>query len=132
MLKLEVIGNLGANAEIKNDNGRTFVQFRVAHTDKFTDISGVKHENTTWIQCFITGDAKGLLQYLTKGTKVFVRGDMQLRVYSSEKERKMVAGVSIAVREIELCGSLPKQEVHDENGVIYTVDTSGMITAKAF
>ena len=37
MLKVEMIGNLGADAEIKDHQGRKFVSFRVAHTEKWTD-----------------------------------------------------------------------------------------------
>ena len=37
MIKLEIIGNLGADAEIKQYNGNKFVSFRVAHTDKWVD-----------------------------------------------------------------------------------------------
>lgn len=132
MLKGEVIGNIGADAEHKNENGRNYVTFRVAHTDSFVDLAGIKHENTVWVQCFLLGDGGNLTRYLTKGTKVYCRGDMQLRVYSSEKQRQMIAGVSLSVREIELCGAAKKQEVHDSNGVIYSVDSSGLITEKAF
>ena len=32
MLKVEIIGNLGADAEIKEANGSKFVTMRVAHT----------------------------------------------------------------------------------------------------
>jgi len=46
MMKLEVIGNLGANAERKSQNGRAFVQFNVAHSEKFV-INGVPTEKTT-------------------------------------------------------------------------------------
>ena len=31
MLKAQVIGNLGADAEVKSSNGKQFVSFRVAH-----------------------------------------------------------------------------------------------------
>ena len=34
MLKIEVIGNLGAAAEVKSNNGENFVTFRVASTNK--------------------------------------------------------------------------------------------------
>ena len=39
MIKLEIIGNLGADAEVKVYNGNKFVTFRVAHTDKWGLVS---------------------------------------------------------------------------------------------
>ena len=37
MLKLVIIGNLGADAELRNANGAQFLSFRVAHSDRWTD-----------------------------------------------------------------------------------------------
>lgn len=33
MIRLEIVGNLGADAEIKDYNGSKFVSFRVAHSE---------------------------------------------------------------------------------------------------
>ena len=37
MIRLEIVGNLGADAEIKDYNGNKFVSFRVAHSEKWVD-----------------------------------------------------------------------------------------------
>lgn len=104
MFKIEVLGNLGADAEIKNDNGRTYVQFSVADTRRFRSEDGTDHEITNWVTCFMKNAESEVVKYLKKGTKVFVRGNGDLRVYSSAKDRMMKAGVSINVSEIELAG----------------------------
>ena len=104
MFKVEVIGNLGADAVVKSENGRDWIQFNVAHTEKWTAADGSVHESTQWISCFINGKETRALPYLVKGKQVFVRGDAKLRTYSSEKERGIVAGISINVREFELIG----------------------------
>lgn len=104
MLKLEVIGNLGADAELREYNGKQFVAFRLAHSESWNDQQGNKHESTVWVSCTMNGNAGGLLQYLKTGTKVFVRGDMTVRVYSSPATHQMEAGVNLNVREVELCG----------------------------
>lgn len=127
MLKLEIIGNLGGDAVVSNDNGRNFIKFRIAHTDKFTDKGGTTHENTTWVNCFMQGSGGNLLQYLQKGTKVYCRGDVQLRTFQDNKTHETVAGLSISVRELELCGTTPKQIVHDSDGVCYKVRADGML-----
>lgn len=124
MFKCEVIGNLGADAQIKGENGKQFIAFNVAHTDKWTDEAGQQHEETTWVQCIINDTAAKVLPFLLKGKSVFVRGNARLRVFSSAKERRMVAGVTINVRDIELIGGqvdlIPRQ-LNDEQGVIYPV-----------
>ena len=124
MFKLEVIGNLGADATIKGESGKEFVSFNVAHTDRWTDDAGTKHETTTWVQCIINDTKSKVCQYLVKGKTVYVRGSARLRVYSSEKERRMVAGVTLNVQDIELIGGqvdeVPRK-LNDDKGLLYPI-----------
>lgn len=111
MFKLEIIGNLGADAELHNDNGREYLSFRLAHTDRFTNQqTGEITERTVWVSCFYNGRLEKLHPYLVKGTRLFVRGNGQLRIYSSEKTRQMEAGISCNVSELELCGGMTSED----------------------
>lgn len=125
MLKFEVSGNLGADAEIREANGSKFVAFRVAHTDKWTGEDGVKHESTAWIDCTMSNIESKVIPYLKAGTKVFVRGNGSARVYSSPKLKKMVAGLQVAVTEVELVGGqaelVPRQLIVPEDGALVDV-----------
>lgn len=129
MIRLEVIGNLGADAVQKNDNGHSYIHFRVAHTDKFTDLqSGQVKETTTWISCFYSGRADAILPYLTTGTKVFVRGHVALAIYSSPKTHAMEAGITMRVSELELCGGMNKAEkkvVEDARRIVEEMAANG-------
>lgn len=109
MIKIEVIGHLGANVEIKNADGKQFATCRIAHTDKFTDAQGVVHSTTQWVDVIINAQSK-VLPYLVTGTQVFVRGDANLRVYSSAKDKCMKAGITIRANEIQLLSSKPKSD----------------------
>ena len=114
MIKLEIIGNLGADAQLLVYNGNKFVSFRIANTDAWTDkATGEIKKSTQWISCTLNGDGGNLLPYLKKGTKIFVRGNAQIVVYSSPKTHQMEAGVNLFVREIELCGG-SKEEAHPQ------------------
>lgn len=124
MFKSIVIGNLGADAQVKESNGSKFVTFRVAHTESYTDQSGQKHESTTWIDCIMSNAESKVVPYLKKGVKVYVSGNCSLRVFSSAKYRQMMAGAQINVQSVELLGGstdeVPRQLV-DANGVIHQV-----------
>lgn len=109
MIKIEVIGHLGANVEIKSADGKQFATCRIAHTDKFTDTQGVVHSTTQWVDVIINAQSK-VLPYLITGTQVFVRGDANLRVYSSAKDKCMKAGLTIRANEIQLLSSKPKSD----------------------
>lgn len=105
MFKIDVIGNLGADAERRVSNGDTYVTFRVAHTVKSVDIqSGEVIHEAVWVSCSKAGECTNLIPYLRKGTKVFVRGNAQLKVYTGH-DGKPHAGINLFVHELELCGS---------------------------
>lgn len=138
MFKVEVIGNLGADAVVKSVSGSSFISFRIAHTSKYRGADEEQHERTQWIDVIISNPESPILPYLKEGSKVFVRGNGALRVYSSPKLRAMVAGLTINAVEVELCGgkvdAVPSRLVVPETGVLVEVtkayhvnlDTSNM------
>ena len=73
MKQLTIIGNLGADAELKVLNGRECVTFRVADTENYTNAQGQKVEQTTWYDCVLNNNGGQLLRYLSRGTKVMVQ-----------------------------------------------------------
>ena len=62
MFQSIVIGNLGADAEVKSMNGKEFTTFRVAHSQRWTDEQGQNHEQTQWIDCVMNGKQLGAQQ----------------------------------------------------------------------
>lgn len=122
-----LIGNLGADAKIVDNNGKPFISFNVADTDRWKDEGGNVHESTTWVQCTLNGGAaeNKVFEYLKAGTKVFVMGRMRTRVYSSEKERRMVAGVNLYCMQVELVGGssdeVPRKLIDPKDATIHNV-----------
>lgn len=122
-----LIGNLGADAKIVDNNGKPFISFNVADTDRWKDEDGNIHESTTWVQCTLNGGVaeNKVFEYLKAGTKVFVMGRMRTRVYSSEKERRMVAGVNLYVMQVELVGGssdeVPRKLIDPKDTTIHNV-----------
>lgn len=113
MFNLIIIGHLGADAVVQTANGKEFVSFRVAHTEKFNDASGQTSEQTTWIDCVVNGRPK-VLEYLRKGTQVYCQGSASLRIYDSAKYHCKMAGVQCRVRDLQLLAS-PKSNENDSN-----------------
>lgn len=104
MLKLSIIGNIGADAEVKSLNGESFCSFRVAHTSRYTDrSSGKAVESTQWVSVTINRDVSNLLPFLTKGTKVWCFGDCSTRLYIGHDGQKH-AGLNLRAQSVELCG----------------------------
>lgn len=124
MLNMMAIGNLGADAEIKVVNGKEYLSFRIAHTEKFTKADGTEIEDTTWISCISSSFIK-VKDYLRKGQKVFVQGEAKVKAVFRPKQRDYIAGININVRSLELCGAKPKQDIpsslFDEEGISHEV-----------
>lgn len=114
MFKVEIIGNIGGDAEVKNDNGRKYVQFSVADSRKYKKEDGTEVEVTNWVSCFLRNPDSAVVPFLKKGTRVFVRGNGELRLFSSAKDRMMKPGLSINVAEVELVGGAASDEVPRE------------------
>lgn len=106
MFKVEAIGNLGADAEVRDANGSKFISFRIAHSEKWEQSDGTSKERTQWIDVVMSNAESKVLPYLKQGVKVFVRGHASLRVYSSPKERMMLAGIQVNAQDVELCGGV--------------------------
>lgn len=136
MLQGILIGHLGSDAECQVSNGREFVTFRVAHTNRWTDDAGTSHEETTWVDCIMNGNPT-VTKYLKKGQLVYIAGSQSLRVYSSKKDRCMKAGLTINVKQVELLGSktddVPSilfskvdNRAHDVTKHFYCADLAGI------
>lgn len=125
MLKACLIGNLGADAQVKTANGREFVTFRVAHSWNFTAQDGTVNSGTIWVDC-IGNNLKGVVEYLKKGTQVYVEGEISLRVYSSKQDRCMKAGLTIHVQSVQLIGGktedVPREVINPDTGDVYGVE----------
>ncbi|EJF74130.1 single-strand binding protein, partial [Bartonella sp. DB5-6] len=81
--KVTLIGRLGADPESKTmPSGGEVVNFRMATSESYTDKNThQKVEKTEWhsVVVFNPHLAKIALQYLSKGSKVYIEGKLQTR-----------------------------------------------------
>ncbi|MGI9513164.1 MAG: single-stranded DNA-binding protein [Anderseniella sp.] len=81
--KVILIGNLGADPEIRHtQDGRPIANLRIATSENWRDRnSGERREKTEWhtVVIFSEGLCKVVEQYLKKGSKVYLEGQLQTR-----------------------------------------------------
>jgi len=86
--KVILIGNLGADPEIRRTaDGRPIANLRVATTESWRDkATGERRERTEWhrVVIFSEGLAKIAEQYLKKGSKVYLEGQLQTRKWQDK------------------------------------------------
>jgi single-strand DNA-binding protein len=84
--KVMLIGNLGADPEIRNTPGGAQVaNFRVACTENWTDQSGQRQERTEWVTIVAWRKQAEIAQrFLRKGSRVYVEGKLQTRTWEDK------------------------------------------------
>lgn len=103
MIKLQVIGNLGKDCIVKEVNGKTVINFSVAHSERYKDAQGNQKERTTWVECAYWTDRTAVAQYLTKGKTVYAEGSPEADAYTN-KEGQVAATLRMRVQNIQLLG----------------------------
>lgn len=81
--KVTLIGNLGRDPEIRTTNdGKEIANFSLATSESWKDkVTGEKKDKTEWhrIVCFNEGLVKVIKEYVKKGTKLYIEGQLQTR-----------------------------------------------------
>lgn len=87
--KVILIGNLGADPEIRRTNdGRPIANLRLATSENWKDkATGEKREKTEWhrVVIFNEGLCRVAEQYLKKGAKVYLEGQLQTRKWQDKE-----------------------------------------------
>lgn len=114
MRKMQIIGNVTKDAEVRDANGKKVINFSIAVNEKYKDRSGVKQEKTFFYNCVDWRERTTIAEYITKGTKVYVDGTPEIEKYQN-KEGETVTNIKITVRDIELLGGGKKSEAQDQS-----------------
>jgi single-strand DNA-binding protein len=87
--KVILVGNLGRDPEVRRTgSGDPIVNLRIATSESWRDKnSGERRERTEWHSVVIFNEALGKIaeQYLKKGTKVYIEGQLQTRKWQDQQ-----------------------------------------------
>lgn len=103
MLQLQIIGNLVRDAEVKQIGTNNYTAFTAA--------VNVTKERAMFVNVLKRNgeNGSGLAQYLTKGKKVFVQGQMSVQAYIN-KEQQATPDVTLWADQIEMLGGGENRE----------------------
>lgn len=100
MNQCNFIGTLGRDADVKTlEGGKSVINFSIAVNEGYGD-----KKTTLWISCAKWGEKTAVAQYLTKGSKVAVSGQVGIRTYKG-KDGSDKSEMTIKVNELHLIGS---------------------------
>ncbi|MBF0340521.1 MAG: single-stranded DNA-binding protein [Magnetococcales bacterium] len=85
--KVQLIGNLGADPEVRfTQDGKPVASLRIATSDSWKDQQGQVQEKTEWHRVVMFGKlAEIAQQYLRKGSKVYIEGQLQTRKWTDNQ-----------------------------------------------
>jgi len=108
--KVQLIGNLGSDPEVRSATGGNRVaNFSLATSRSWNDASGTKQEKTEWHRCVVWNSKASQLadiveRYVKKGDKLYVEGRIEYRQWQ-DKDGQTKYSTEINVRELIMLGS---------------------------
>ena len=121
--KVILIGNLGANPEMRFTQGGTPVaNLRLATTERYNDRNGQKQEITEWHRVVLWGkQAEVAGQYLTKGRQVYVEGRIRTRQWQ-DKQGQTRYTTEVVATTVQFLGGRGERAPEDVAATVPAVD----------
>jgi single-strand DNA-binding protein len=116
--KVMLLGNLGADPELRMTNGgQPVLKLRLATSETFLDRDKQKQERTEWHNVVIWGKrGEALSRILTKGSRLFVEGG--LRTTSYEKDGVKLYRTEIIASNVLLQGGGAGRDAREARAAI--------------
>lgn len=114
--KVQLIGNLTANAEVKETpNGQKVASFSIATNRVWKDSAGMKQEQVEFHNISAwAGLASIIEQYTSKGKKVYVEGRLQTRSWDDPSGQKRYKTEVVAENIILLSTSGSREDSYGD------------------
>ena len=109
--RVQLIGNLGTDPEVKEfDNGKV-VNFNLATNEFYTDKAGTKHQQTEWhnIRSSVPHVVDLVSKYLKKGDPLYCEGKIKQRSYEKDGIKHFITEI-----HIDKITFLPKAKANDQ------------------
>jgi len=133
--KVILIGNLGKDPEIRRtQDGRPIANLRVATTETWRDkASGDRREKTEWhsVVIFNEGLCRVAEQYLKKGAKVYIEGQLQTRKWQGQDGQDrystevVLQGFNSTLTMLDSRGGGASQGMQDDEQADYGAPSNG-------
>lgn len=111
MNKVILLGNLGADPELRHTQNQTAVcNFNIATTESWNDAQGAKQEKTEWHRIIVWSKlAENCAKYLAKGRAVLVEGKLQTRKWT-DKDNIERYTTEIVANNVTFVGANPNKD----------------------
>jgi single-strand DNA-binding protein len=103
--KVQLIGNVGNDPEIKNfEGGKKVAHLNIATNDSYKNDKGERVEQTEWHRVVAWGKTAEIIEkFVTKGNQVGIEGKLTNRSYDDKNGEKRYI-TEVVVSEVMLLG----------------------------
>lgn len=102
--KVQLIGHVGNDPEIKNFDGKKLANISLATNETYTNPKGEKVEQTTWHRVSAWGKTAEIIEkFVVKGKEIAIEGKLSNRSWE-DKEGKKQYITEVIAEEILLLG----------------------------
>ncbi|WP_291103436.1 MULTISPECIES: single-stranded DNA-binding protein [unclassified Flavobacterium] len=103
--KVQLIGNVGNDPEIKNlDGGKKVANLTIATNESYKNDKGEKVEQTEWHKVVAWGKTAEIIEkYVTKGLQIAIEGKLTHRSYDDKNGEKRYI-TEVVVNDVLLLG----------------------------
>ena len=109
MIEFFMIGNLGADAIMNDNNGKKIINFSVCHSESWKKRN--VEEKKYWVDCAYFTDNPELVPLLTKGTQVYVKGTPDVKVHIKKDSGDPIAVQYLRVSKVEILSKKKREEL---------------------
>ncbi|MEQ8720978.1 MAG: single-stranded DNA-binding protein [Sandaracinaceae bacterium] len=103
--KIMIVGNLGADPDVRQVGGDSVLNCRVAVSEKYRTRDGELREHTEWFGVAVWGKrADGLGRFLRKGHTVAVTGKLRTRTFEQDGQTRTAVEIRADMDGFEVCG----------------------------
>ena len=119
--QITLIGNLGRDPEMRyTASGSAVTSFPVATSQRWTGSDGQRNEKTVWFRVSAwERQAETCNQYLTKGRRVLVVGEIEEPYVYTDQEGNSRASLQVRARNVQFLNSRAEREAMDGGGGQY-------------
>jgi len=110
MVKINLIGRLGQDAQVNTVNGKNVINFSVADSEKYKNQQGEDVEKVNWTSCAYWTEKLNVANYLKKGTLIYLEGKPEAKNYLNSKTNENTPQLHCRVSFLQLLSSNKNEE----------------------
>jgi single-strand DNA-binding protein len=116
--QITLVGNLGNDPEMRyTPTGVPVANFRMAVNKTMTTQDGQRHDKTMWFRVTVwRKQAEIVSQYLTKGSKVLVSGELDEARPYTDREGNLAVSLEVTAQTVRFIGGRGDGATHESAG----------------